>query len=175
MLYPDAHPIFQSFRKLKQIHQNNSDAIDLSVGIISNTDDRVLPVLSGLGLSIGPLRHGGVASNVKSGVHLASKSGEVTDIDFVTLSYDVGYEKPSPEIFDAAKGLASLKFETQSKNRYIHVGDDLNKDFNGAQQAGWEAFLLDREASYSRSMAQEFIISSLLELESRLSLLRPRD
>ncbi len=175
MLYPDVPLTFQLLRKLKQAAQHDSSAIDLSVGIITNSDDRVVSILQSLGLSIGPLKRSMLASDSKPGVHLASENREIADVDFVTLSYDVGVEKPSRGIFDAAKEFGSLGLGRKVEERFMHVGDDLDKDFKGAQQAGWEALLLDREGKHDGRERRNLIISSLLNLESRILPKNPDD
>ena len=71
------------------------------------------------------------------------KSELQEDINFVTLSYDVGSEKPHSSIFDAARALAAEK--DVPADECLHVGDDLEKDYYGARDAGWSALLLDRD------------------------------
>jgi len=73
--------------------------------------------------------------------------GEAGTIDFVTLSYDVGVEKPHRRIFEAAfleaKSLAGGDDTEWAK---VHVGDDMEKDVVAARSAGWESILWDGEA-----------------------------
>ncbi len=59
------------------------------------------------------------------------------------LSYDVGFEKPDSRIFDATKQML------WGQERFLHIGDDLEKDYSAAKRAGWEGILLDREAKVS--------------------------
>lgn len=169
-MYSDVPPFFKRLRRLKQAAGQDSNVVDLSVGIITNSDDRVFSILSSLGLSTGPLRYGRNMDSVTPGVHIVSESGEMSDVDFITLSYDVGFEKPSHQIFDAAKELGRLGwvYEDRDKVRYIHVGDDLDKDVHGAQQAAWEGILLDREGTANDSGLINSIISNLLDLESHI-------
>ena len=145
MLYPDVVPLFRSLRHLKREAEGDPDVSQVIVGIITNSDDRVIPILSSLGLSVCSLRYGRIQDSDKTGVHSVSEIGEMSDVDFVTLSYDVGFEKPSHQIFDAARKLGNLGRVREGKDRHIHVGDDLEKDVKGAQQAGWEGIFLDRE------------------------------
>lgn len=119
--------------------------MEVAVGVITNSDDRVPQILSSLGIKVGALRYGMTPSrNDKD-----SKRKGLVDIDFVALSYDVGFQKPSREIFDAAKSLGNPGRLPKNRIRLVHVGDDLGKDSNAAEQAGWEALLLDREGAYS--------------------------
>ena len=84
------------------------------------------------------------------------KDGEY-DIDFTVLSYDVGAEKPEGRIFAAAEEMlaATLNDSLSSSSdtpppvssfEKIYVGDDLQKDVFGAQDAGWSSVLLQRNA-----------------------------
>lgn len=68
------------------------------------------------------------------------------DIDFVTMSYDVGFEKPDRWIFDAAKSLSPFAFENDIL--CLHCGDDMQEDYRGALEAGWQSVLLDRDGKY---------------------------
>ena len=148
---------------------DDSKGVDLCVGIITNSDDRVLSILSSLGLSVNPRRYGTNTSSTESGVPVSANKNETSNIDFLTLSYDVGFEKPSRGIFDAAKQLGNLGMSHDDRIRYIHVGDDLDKDLNGAQQAQWEGLLLHRGGQGGAPEQPNSTISDLLELTPRLS------
>ncbi|KAK3167445.1 hypothetical protein OEA41_010572 [Lepraria neglecta] len=113
-----------------------------------------------LGLRVNPRRHGPSAQSSNS------SQDEKDDIDFVVMSYDVGHEKPSREIFDAAKHLVhSVTGYEDHGDRFIHVGDDIMKDFNGAKQAGWGSVLLDREGNHSKHGTQEQqTVTSIVDL-----------
>lgn len=67
-------------------------------------------------------------------------------LDFVTLSYDVGCEKPGIGIFNAARMVGHQRARGAGAGvwRYVHVGDDLVKDYQGAESAGWKGILVDR-------------------------------
>ncbi len=145
MLYPDVPPVFRHLREMKQLARENSTAMKISVGVLTNSDDRVPSVLSSLGLRVGSLRYGVGPERVNH----ASDGSELSDIDFVILSYDVGFEKPSHEVFDAAKDLGRLGDVQSDLERCIHVGDDMDKDLEGAVLAGWEGLLLDREGNHA--------------------------
>lgn len=113
------------------------------VGVITNSDDRVPGVLTSLSLRVSPLRFGH---------DLVSKSvtGEVYDIDFSVMSYDVGYEKPDKRIFEAAEQMLKTSLDgaiDPSTWQKVYVGDDYEKDIVGAVDAGWNAVMVDREAS----------------------------
>lgn len=63
--------------------------------------------------------------------------------DTILLSGEVGFEKPSPEIF-----LEALNELNLNSNEVVHVGDNYSSDVEGAHQAGIPAVLLDRTGSY---------------------------
>ncbi|KAJ9608611.1 hypothetical protein H2200_006382 [Cladophialophora chaetospira] len=95
------------------------------------------------------------------------------DFDIVGTSYEAGREKPDRWIWahtellckpasvsrgeqnvektqslrkDAASTLQAIKYRIDdSKKMCIHIGDDYEKDYLGAQKVGWDALLLARE------------------------------
>lgn len=110
-------------------------------------------ILSSFGLQVGLWRHGNV--------HHASVKAE-DDINFVMLSYDVGSEKPDSKIFDSTKQMVP------GQERFLHVGDDLQKDYYAAKRAGWEGFLMDREAKSQGKVGALPRITNLQELISHI-------
>lgn len=148
-LYPDVLPFFESLRQMQAASHGESAWSKPIVGLISNSDDRVSSILSSFGLQVGPWRHGNRAQ--------ASFKAE-DDINFVMLSYDVGFEKPRAEIFNATKQM--LLFQ----ERYLHIGDDLQNDYYAAKRAGWQGVLLDRELRYSQKQVEISRITDLREL-----------
>lgn len=134
-LYPDVLPFFGSFgesRKNLYEHKQNT-----TIGVLTNSDDRVPRILSSLSLRVGSRRYGEPLSDQRK---LPDTNH---DIDFVALSYDIGFSKPDPRIFDATKKMAQKAVGGDLK--CIHVGDDLEKDYYAAQAAGWQSVLLDRK------------------------------
>ena len=122
------------------------------VGVITNSDDRIPDILTSLGLKVGSRRVGR-----RSGAMLSADPSE--DVSFVVLSYDVGYEKPKHQIFDAAIWLLEecLAAESQAGRMMrsdeferVYIGDEPSKDIVGAQDAGWNAVLLDRGGALDR-------------------------
>ena len=104
-----------------------------------------------MGVRVNPLHYGDKPSPSSA---TQTEQGPF-DIDFTVLSYDVGFEKPSKQIFAAAdEMLASLLSADQKKEgvdpdewRKVYVGDEYEKDVVGATQAGWKAVLVDRETA----------------------------
>ena len=153
MLYTDVIPLFQALRFRKRHSSNPSRAV---VGILTNSDDRVPSILSSLGIQMGPRRYGMEAKES----HDKPKIRD--DIDFVALSYDIGFEKPHRRIFNAAKEMA-ISSEDEDIH-CLHVGDDFEKDYQGAEAAGWQGVLLDRDGQYESHGISR--IRDLTELQS---------
>ena len=110
-------------------------------------------VLTSFGFKIGPGRVGTVSGR-------PPEAAIDDDVQFVVLSYDVGYEKPDRRIFDAAtKMLDEITKVSHSSaslgslNDYdkLYVGDSVEKDYIGAKEANWHAMLIDRSESGGRS------------------------
>ncbi len=71
---------------------------------------------------------------------------ELTDhLDFVVASANVGVSKPSPEIFRFALERAGLK-----PSEAVYVGDSYVADILGAEAAGIQPILIDREGRAPR-------------------------
>ena len=155
--------MFEGLRRIRRPSTVWKAAPEPIIGVITNSDDRVPSVLSSLGLEVGRRRYG------LAGEALDPRSNMEDDVDFVVMSYDVGYEKPSRDIFDAAKQLVRSNWGSlNQEDRFIHIGDDLKKDFEGAERAGWESVLLDRDGIHkehgSRKARALSIIRNLREL-----------
>ncbi len=88
----------------------------LHVGVISNWDRRLRPLLNGLGL-------GGL-------------------VDSMTISCEVGAEKPAEKIFRVALQSANVR-----PDEALHVGDSYEEDVSGAANVGMRATLIDREGN----------------------------
>ena len=85
----------------------------LHVGIISNWDERLRPLLNEIGLA--------------------------GYFDSMTISCEVGVEKPDARVFQSALRVADV-----AANQAVHVGDSRKADVQGAGAVGMTAFLLDR-------------------------------
>ncbi|MEU5903758.1 HAD family hydrolase [Micromonospora sp. NPDC047467] len=59
--------------------------------------------------------------------------------DAVVTSYDTGWCKPELEAFNSVRSRTNLE-----PHQFLHVGDSLRADVNGALAAGWRAALLRR-------------------------------
>jgi FMN phosphatase YigB (HAD superfamily) len=113
------------------------------------------------------------------------------DFDFLATSYDLGYEKPDLGAFFGARKLASLlpmsrleqsmeesesvlqntgwlvktAWEVRRRNsqmKWIHIGDDREKDFEGARTAGLDGLWLVRtpeDETYKPGLPDETVFS----------------
>lgn len=176
-LYPDVDPFFERLRGVRHAAAAGGTGTGsggglgvfdrVIVGVISNSDDRVPDILKSLGLTVGRTRADrDVESSLLPGFEDRSSSSsssapsskgtgkEVKDIDLVITSYDAGFEKPHPAIFDTAKRQAQSLVndsgsETDSSSQHqwtcVHVGDHYEKDYKAAIQAGWDGVFLPRE------------------------------
>lgn len=95
----------------------------LRLGVISNFDRRLYPILQGLGLD--------------------------ACFESMTISSEVGSDKPDPYIFQAA--LDSLRLDAAEA---MHVGDDPLTDW-GAEAAGLRVFRLQRPARGLDALLEE--------------------
>lgn len=135
--------------------------------MITNSDPRVISVLNSLGV--------GVRSYDSTTLNHHETKEDKALLDFLMLSYDVGYEKPDIRIFNAARiaGHHSASSSGTGAWRYVHVGDDPVKDYQGAESAGWKGILVDRMTKMKREkhtlivQGLDEILEILIDLESR--------
>lgn len=110
----------------------------------------------------------GVISNFDPRLHAILRDMEVPQLDFVVTSYEAGVEKPKAEIFQRAIEASGRAI---NPNEAIHIGNEMQKDFEGAKSAGWSAILINSEAKMEPSFKdiQEFwdvITSREIDLKS---------
>jgi len=87
----------------------------------------------------------GLISNVGQDVEQTCKElGLLPYLDFKVTSFEVGYDKPRPEIFLVALEKAQTKPEEA-----MYVGDQYDQDVVGARGVGMKALLLDRNDSFT--------------------------
>ncbi|HVM59720.1 MAG TPA: HAD-IA family hydrolase [Verrucomicrobiae bacterium] len=106
---PDAWQIFSDVEETLR----QARARGLHVGVISNWDDRLRGLLEKLGLA--------------------------AYFDSMTISCEVGVEKPASAIFQAALRTAGVTADNAA-----HVGDSYEDDVRGAEAVGMRAVLVDR-------------------------------
>lgn len=99
--------------------------------------DGAIPLLSKLKSNNIPI---GVVSNFDARLEIILKNMKIRDyFDFVVTSYDAGYTKPDPRIFDTA--LTKIDMSIEPKD-ILHVGDTKDLDYEGACRVGWNSWLV---------------------------------
>lgn len=73
---------------------------------------------------------------------IAEGSPELSCIDHWFASVDVGYQKPCVEFFRTVEERLG-----SASHQFLMVGDSLEADYQGAQNAGWHARWLQRNAA----------------------------
>ncbi|KAJ3264574.1 Haloacid dehalogenase-like hydrolase domain-containing protein 3 [Chytriomyces hyalinus] len=97
-----------------------------TVGVLSDSDDRTIKIMAELGFK-----------NL---------------VDFYCLSHQIGASKPSPLMYEAALRLAaaaSRHGERIHSHEACHVGDDIERDYEGARACAWNAILWKNEGTAS--------------------------
>ncbi|EMD61250.1 hypothetical protein COCSADRAFT_240698 [Bipolaris sorokiniana ND90Pr] len=154
-IFDDVNPLFSMLRNAKQQRSSSWPWDTTIVGIITNSDDRIQSILSSFGLDIASRRYNNNNNNNGGSGGEVNTISRDQDIDFVLLSYDTSVEKPHPVIFSLAEEMLSDVLSSRvgaqgtglqaSDFEKLHVGDDLDKDYLGAKEAGWGALLLRRD------------------------------
>ncbi|VDK85051.1 unnamed protein product [Litomosoides sigmodontis] len=108
----------------------------IRLGVISNFDKRLRNILENLKLS--------------------------SYFEVMFLSGEIGVEKPNKQIFVRA----AKYFEINNMAEMLHVGDDEEKDFNGARKAGARATLFNPDRAVCDSKG--YVLCSLKDIIDRL-------
>jgi 2-haloalkanoic acid dehalogenase type II len=115
--------------------------------------ETVLPKLKEKHLKLGLVTRG-----LKSDINRMLSSVGLQDyFDVVVTTDTLRIEKPAPEVFLYA--LSKLK---TTASEAIFVGDEIKTDYQGAQQSGLTAFLIDRDNKFQNTNPNR--ISSLEDL-----------
>ncbi|PWY96559.1 putative haloacid dehalogenase-like hydrolase [Aspergillus sclerotioniger CBS 115572] len=178
-LYEDAGVFFERLKDVRRGVRGLGVFERVVVGVVSNSDDRVPAVLRSLGLKVGGVRADeGIESLSLPGFEqrnvtttnavLDGDNGEdatVNDVDLVITSYEAGEEKPSPVIFDVAERQARRLVGNDQEGDWVrvHVGDDYDKDYRAAVDAGWKGLYLPRGGGALETRGGE-AIRSLVDL-----------
>lgn len=144
-VFLDTMSFFQKLRELKNSGNDKEWPWKRTiVGVITNSDDRIPGILESFGLKIGSRRIGRRNANLSI--------DESEDINFVVLSYDVGFEKPDKRIFEGTEKLveemitgSGVKLADFDK---VFVGDEPQKDALGASSAGWHGIYVNRSEQF---------------------------
>lgn len=105
-----------------------------------------------------------VASNFDS--RLSSICRGLPPLDAMTqifVSSELGMRKPGGPFFDAVAAAMGL-----AAGEILMVGDDLENDYRGARNAGWQAVLVRREATQGATVDVPDSLASLVDLPSWL-------
>lgn len=193
-LYEDVAPFFARMRELKRsptrsfdrillgVISNSDDrvpsvlkALGLHVGDLRADQDLSSMELPGFEERRG--RGDSVDSPEPDSMGISKHSD--ADLDLIITSYEAGEEKPNRLIFDVARRQAQLlaRDETHTHGSApvgvddpdewvcVHVGDDYEKDYLAAMDAGWRSYLLPRGDGQERPAET---VSSLIELIDKL-------
>ncbi len=86
----------------------------------------------------------GIISNMNiSGLDLINKFQLSESVDFAVTSLEVGLEKPHKRIFQEALNRSKV-----DSYEAVHVGDQIESDIKGAENAGLQPILLDRDGNH---------------------------
>ncbi len=154
---------------LEDLHDNRDDGTrdNLLQELVRNTQnsanwDQLLP---GARAALDRVREGfriAVISNADGRIeNVLSRCGIADCFETITDSGIIGFEKPRPEIFEAA-----LKTMSARADQSLYVGDVYSVDYVGATNAGMQAILFDVAGAYRGR--KEPRVDSLAQLESWL-------
>jgi FMN hydrolase / 5-amino-6-(5-phospho-D-ribitylamino)uracil phosphatase len=102
---------------------------------------------------------------VSNGNSYPERCGLDGQFAFVVFAHDVGFEKPHPAMFQGACRKAGC-----AEDEFMHVGDSVRSDVEGAKAIGAFAVWLNRSAVPRPSdIEPDFEIGTLLELNSLLA------
>lgn len=109
-----------------------------------------------------------VISNMDERLEAILKSLRIRDyFDVVLSSYETGITKPDRRIFDCALARVDTGKGCVARSA-VHIGDDFDKDYNGARNAGWNALWLN-EREESKQIPSEFVVTSLLDVPQKIN------
>lgn len=185
-LYDDVAPFFARMRELRRSPSRLRNFDRVILGIISNSDDRVPAVLKALGLRVGDMRADQDLSSMQlpgfeqriAQTHTGDLDGwPDVDVDMVITSYEAGEEKPHRFIFDVAKRQARLLANNAQTDSpltegegtgdwvCVHVGDDYEKDYRAAIDAGWQSYLLRGDGQQHPAKSVDSLVDLVDELK----------
>ncbi|XP_073835285.1 rhythmically expressed gene 2 protein [Musca autumnalis] len=80
----------------------------------------------------------GVISNFDPSLRQVLKEVKLAEkFDFILTSYDVGFEKPHKEIYNACLRKCNVR-----STEALHIGNMYDMDYKGARNAGWSSILI---------------------------------
>jgi putative hydrolase of the HAD superfamily len=115
----------------------------------------VIPALS-------ELKSGRILGLLSNGNSYPEKCGLEDFFSFVVFSQDHGFEKPDTRLFQVALRKAGCR-----EKEIIHIGDSLETDILGANQAGIKSVWLNRRGEENQThIVPDYEIRSLTELNN---------
>ena len=153
-LYRTKFPLVRSEEELRHLEYEASDIVLSELALADFPRDRMrqhlldlfaLTVFPDVEPALSRLRQRGLALGVVSNYN-ALLSNHLADLGLaewfgvIVNSADYGKQKPYPGIFHEATKQLGL-----TPDRVLYVGDDVDNDYYGAQQAGLHAVLLNRD------------------------------
>lgn len=107
----------------------------------------------------------GIISNFDDGLDSILHSLDMKRFfSFVLCSYNLGIEKPNPEIFNEALKIFKQRTKINiSPEEALHIGDSVDEDYRGARNANWNAFLIKRDDKPVDPLVKKADIFSSLE------------
>ena len=118
----------------------------------------VLLELNKLGVTIG------IVSNFDERLNIILENLDLKNyFDFVICSRELGHAKPDMKIFETALNIAGVS----SKNS-LHIGDNVELDFQPATTVGMNALLINRTSNQEEKVNSKYQVISLCEVLSRL-------
>ncbi|KAJ5118849.1 hypothetical protein N7448_010554 [Penicillium atrosanguineum] len=182
-LYDDVVPFFTRMRELRSSPSLARNFDRVVLGVISNSDDRVPAVLNALGLRVGDMRADQDLSSLQLPgfeqriAHTDLGGWSDDDVDMVITSYEAGEEKPHQMIFDITRRQARLLANNAQTGSAltggdgtgdwvcVHVGDDYEKDYRAAIDAGWQSYLLRGDGQQHTAKSIDSLVDLVDELK----------
>ncbi|KAL1403050.1 hypothetical protein pipiens_000927, partial [Culex pipiens pipiens] len=116
----------------------------------------------------------GVVSNFDPRLDVLLRNMKINHyFDFVLNSYDVGFMKPTKEIFATAMKASELKDLKPSE--CLHIGATPATDYFGARNAGWYGLLVHEKSAedltrkYGQLVDDNHVFSSLFDIHKKIS------
>ena len=187
--FHDLSQIYKNISNKKLVEVDSSAVNDLLLAafddVYHNFEWDVLPhsieVLSHLKMSQeqkrlknGELVLGVISNNDCRLIQTLKKLKMLPYFDFVTTSYDAGFEKPDSNIFKAALETAEQIIQCNIQpNELLHIGNELKKDYKAAQNFGSHSILIDKNTKFDSSHAihPDHLMTDVLDLKDRFSLI----
>ncbi|CAG5084586.1 Similar to Reg-2: Rhythmically expressed gene 2 protein (Drosophila melanogaster) [Cotesia congregata] len=117
----------------------------------------------------------GVISNFDQRLESILRSTQIREyFSFILTSYDFGKEKPDISIFNEALKISEKFYRHKiSPEESLHIGDNIKIDYNGAKNAGWNAYLINHhhEVNPISPMLDYQSFNDLFELKNHFKII----